>query len=579
MHGDPRFEDLIAVVLREVETCRSRDLSNIAWAVATIEFADRPLLAARGVQAQQLAASYQAQNLSNTAWAFSRLACKDEPLLNSIASSAIRRLREFLALNIANTSWSFAKLNVGHDGPLLASIASSAIPRITEFDIQGLSNIAWAFSRLAMPHIPLLDSISAESIPRCSLLANQNLANTAWAYAVLSYLHEPLMSSLSSAAIPRSSAGNFEAQELANTAWAFAAIYVTNHVQELARPAWALACLSLRHAPLMQALAAAALNLVRLRPSSDPEAAVALGTAAVAQAVVVEGTGAMLWSFWRADLWAMEWAGLAAMGDVADCGVLWMDLAWRRNTRHAYRAWLALEVVTGVSCLHGVPDTSNVPRYRKVASLVAHVASQAQPGSLSSLLATVETFAALSRGQWLKVAGLEKAEVICNTHSYTRGLALELGTFVGYTAARLAGLGHGAPVVTFEQDPIHVAVARWHLDHAAALPLVDVWPGRVVDSMPGLAEAAGMAASLFVFLDEGGSSFAADHAQLERLAVPSPTCRVVADNCLRPGAPVFAARSMASDACIASAWSLPEFLEQRLGVEDWMVVLLRMRQR
>lgn len=297
------------------------------------------------------------------------------------------------------------------------------------------------------------------------------------------------------------------------------------------------------------------------------------------RAHVVDGTGALLWSLWRANQWAVEWASLAGMGDVMDCGVLLMDLAWRKSTRNAYYAWSAIEVVTGVSCFGGVPDSSNIPRYRKIASLIAHVFCYAIPGAVLALLEAIETFAALSIGKWLKVAGAQKAEVLSSAlttsatnHSNRYGSYLELGTFIGYSAARLSA--HGAPVMTLEQDPIHIAMARWHLDHAHALTKVEVWPGRAVDSMPNIAEVLGAMSICFLFLDESGASFAADHAQLERLNSLFPITQLVADNCVRPGAPIFTARCLRIGAtCASTAWALPEFLEERFGIEDWMVVM------
>lgn len=293
----------------------------------------------------------------------------------------------------------------------------------------------------------------------------------------------------------------------------------------------------------------------------------------------------MLWSFWRSTLWVPDWSNLAGMGDVLDCGVLWMDVAWSRNTMQAYSALLAVEIVTGVACLGGVPNTSNSTRYRKVASLVAHTSSQAEPGSVPDFLHTVETFAALSVGQWLKVAGGEKAEVIEEGYKLScpgvgGHVAMELGAFVGYTAARLCGMGETA-VVTFEQDPIHVAVARWHLNHAFLLSRAEVVPGRVVDALPWSSEAVGAQAVFLAFLDEGGSSFSSDHAQLERLGVFSSRGVTIADNCVRPGAPNFVARVFSFNGgqravgWETAAWQLPEFLEERFGIEDWMVVLVR----
>lgn len=209
--------------------------------------------------------------------------------------------------------------------------------------------------------------------------------------------------------------------------------------------------------------------------------------------------------------------------------------------------------------------------------MVAHTAG-VPADSADALLESIEVFAALSVGQWLKVAGGAKAEVLVSTRSGVSAMAasldVELGAFVGYTATRLVALT-GNKLATLEQDPVHLAVARWHLNKARLLALAEVFPGRIVDALPGMFEATGGCSVPFVFMDQGGGSFASDMLQLDHLCAPAPGGRLAADNVLRPGAPAFAARVLSCGASPApgSAWSLPEFLEERLGIEDWMVVL------
>jgi len=103
--------------------------------------------------------------------------------------------------------------------------------------------------------------------------------------------------------------------------------------------------------------------------------------------------------------------------------------------------------------------------------------------------------------------------------------------------------------------------------------LAEVWPGRVVDVLSQTIEVLGMSSVVLAFLDESGSSFVQDYSQLEQLAPLSPDVRAIADNCVRPGAPVFVWHSLGSTSYMSSPWALPEFLEAQQGVEDWMIVL------
>jgi len=83
------------------------------------------------------------------------------------------------------------------------------------------------------------------------------------------------------------------------------------------------------------------------------------------------GVSALLWSFWRAEVWSAKWVGLASADEVLDCGVIWMDVGWKKNTREAYLAWMGVAVATGISLFWDIPGWSNHLRYRKIAFLVS----------------------------------------------------------------------------------------------------------------------------------------------------------------------------------------------------------------
>merc|ERR1712150_14737 len=150
--------------------------------------------------------------------------------------------------------------------------------------------------------------------------------------------------------------------------------------------------------------------------------------------------------------------------------------------------------------------------------------------------------------------------------------AVEFGSFVGYSTVRLADqLRSGKPrnsiVTSFEGDPIHAAVARHVVDRARLSFLAEVLLGQVRDASLGLTESFGAHVVRFVFMDQGGSAFPHDRAQLARLASCWPVVGFVADNVLRPGAPLYLWGELRSsfNSSGALAWSLPEFLEKQAG--------------
>lgn len=193
-----------------------------------------------------------------------------------------------------------------------------------------------------------------------------------------------------------------------------------------------------------------------------------------------------------------------------------------------------------------------------------------------------------SEGQWLKVAGGEKAELLTCVASQGplgRGFAaLECGAFIGYSAARFAVAAReaaasdslGAPgVVSVECDPVHAVVARHFLDRVCCACTAEILPGMLRDVLPAVGEMLGMDSVGIVFMDQKGTAFHGDFASQERLhgrvASSHEQFVVLADNVLRPGAPVFSWNSAQRSG--STFYSLPEFLEEEVGVEDWMTVV------
>lgn len=168
---------------------------------------------------------------------------------------------------------------------------------------------------------------------------------------------------------------------------------------------------------------------------------------------------------------------------------------------------------------------------------------------------------------------------------------MECGAFVGYTALRMArqveldyaarGASQpgfrahsrlqGSPrVVTMEIDPIHACITRHMLDLGRLSHVAECWIGQVKDLLPRVLEESGHFTVNMVFMDQRGTTFHDDLAQLEVLREMAPGCRVVADNCVKPGAPLHVWHAWYSDCYSTVNVSLNEFLETT--IEDWQVV-------
>jgi len=186
-------------------------------------------------------------------------------------------------------------------------------------------------------------------------------------------------------------------------------------------------------------------------------------------------------------------------------------------------------------------------------------------------------------GQWLKVAGGGKANLIEDTllsRSFHHGqVALEFGVFVGYTTIRLGQRSlekrprkEMVPfVVGLEVEPVHVCMARWMVDLARLSPVVEVWAGIAHDLLLRVGDEFGELSVWLSFMDHRGTKFHEDLDRLERLRLLAPSATIIADNVLKPSAPLFLWMTNTCQKYKTLNWALGEFVQN--DVEDWMVIV------
>lgn len=171
------------------------------------------------------------------------------------------------------------------------------------------------------------------------------------------------------------------------------------------------------------------------------------------------------------------------------------------------------------------------------------------------------------------------------------GSILEIGTYCGYSALRMAMALPGARVVSLEVDPAHMVIARNMVAYAGMAHMIDIWTGHSKDVLPRLPQRYGGRHQFRlggVFMDQKGSrdsEFASeifwcfsclasswprggqvcrscgsvwvlglglsrvggdptqgyheDLSVIEQLGLLLPGAVVVADNVLKPGSPLF----------------------------------------
>lgn len=242
-------------------------------------------------------------------------------------------------------------------------------------------------------------------------------------------------------------------------------------------------------------------------------------------------------------------------------------------------------VARGAEALRAGVAASEVasPFYKRLARLLE--STSLGEGSPGDVLWRIECFAHVS--SWLKVAGDAKAEVLTSTLDcrppLDRECTLELGAFVGYSAIRLsrhicAWAGRrGVTGTSLEIDPVHAAVSRHHLDQARLSSGAEIWLGQLQDTMPRANEEFGAQGLAFTFMDQRGTTFHSDLAELEALQACAPTSHTVADNTVKPGAPVFLWHVAigATHSWKTGLVAMSEFASE--AIEDWQSVSLLKR--
>ena len=175
--------------------------------------------------------------------------------------------------------------------------------------------------------------------------------------------------------------------------------------------------------------------------------------------------------------------------------------------------------------------------YRTPADILPFIHATAQQGDANAVLAAIDTFAAAYP---MFRSGPEKGQLLERLVSECRpALALEVGTFMGYGAIRIARqLPQGGKLVSLEGDAAQADVARQIIAWAGLEGRVQVMTGLARSSLPMVAqqqqpgEAAG-----FVFLDHCKPCYTPDLIRMEELGLIQRGTVVAADNVIVPGAP------------------------------------------
>ena len=201
--------------------------------------------------------------------------------------------------------------------------------------------------------------------------------------------------------------------------------------------------------------------------------------------------------------------------------------------------WSFWRMATGV---RNLTTTGQIGDGREAAA-VAYVLEHARAGDIDDVLATMDRFG-YEESMLINVGDEKGALLDAAVRRADPKLALELGTYCGYGALRIARSAPGAKVYSVELAEANAANARQIWTHAGVADRVTCVVGTVADgghTLDALAADHGFAAGAldFLFLDHDKDAYLTDlQSILDRGWLHSGSI-AVADNVRVPGAPKY----------------------------------------
>ncbi|KAA8959401.1 O-methyltransferase [Mycobacterium sp.] len=213
-----------------------------------------------------------------------------------------------------------------------------------------------------------------------------------------------------------------------------------------------------------------------------------------------------------------------------------------RLKRHLpFLRWSVLRMATGV---RNITTTGQIGDGREAAA-VEYVLDHARAGDIDDVLTTIDRFA-YQKSMLINIGDEKGALLDAAVRRADPKLALELGTYCGYGALRIARAAPAATVCSVELAEANAVNARQIWAHAGVADRVTCVVGTIGDggrTLDTLAGEYGFSAGAldFLFLDHDKDAYLADLQSILDRGWLHPGSIVVADNVKMPGAPRYRA--------------------------------------
>ncbi|GLJ33505.1 hypothetical protein SUGI_0673920 [Cryptomeria japonica] len=167
-------------------------------------------------------------------------------------------------------------------------------------------------------------------------------------------------------------------------------------------------------------------------------------------------------------------------------------------------------------------------------ALLDHVLKTSEKGNPLSVLNVIDSFAKTS--SWLMNIGDDKGPILDKAlQKYNPRVVLELGTFCGYSAVRIASQLHkeGSKLLSFEMSADNCTIARQIIEHAGLSSKVVVVQGKFnerIDVAKQFLEEMNSPYFDFVFIDHWKDQYMPDYLLLKENAMVGNGSGICADN-------------------------------------------------
>uniref|UniRef100_A0A8C4USR1 catechol O-methyltransferase n=1 Tax=Falco tinnunculus TaxID=100819 RepID=A0A8C4USR1_FALTI len=183
--------------------------------------------------------------------------------------------------------------------------------------------------------------------------------------------------------------------------------------------------------------------------------------------------------------------------------------------------------------------TNFIMNQSKEQRILNFVLQNAVRGDPCSVLDTIDKYC--SQKEWAMNVGDEKGLILDKTlEEVNPSVALELGTYCGYSAVRIARLlKPGARLLTVEFNPEFAAIAKQMIEFAGVQDKVKLLEGPSEEIIPQLKKKYEVGTLDFVFLDHWKDRYTPDTILLQECNLLKKGSVLLADNIIVPGAPEF----------------------------------------